>query len=318
MSLIPASRIGAMAWDPPNLAVVPTARQQFCGADSLVAAADAPGIAAADFGRRPFVMVITATAHPRAPARRLPQLAGDAWRTPQPPGWGSGFLSSLATLGTSSAAPPAPSLAGSFTGTGGPATPPMPSTLQAFYQGLGAATRQLGQTTTLGTSPQPSGWGSGFLSSLATLGASPQPPGWGSGFLSSLATLGTSSSAPPAPSLAGSFPGTGSPATPPMPSTLQAFYQGLGAATRQLGQTLAPGAPSLAAQNSPAAEPLGWSDLANPSRIAPKVAYQFAQSSPTLAGGVALGVIGGELGALAGPVGAATEPSSAARSAPPP
>ncbi len=91
-----------------------------------------------------------------------------------------------------------------------------------------------------------------------------------------------------------------------MPGTLQAFYQGLGAATRQLGQTLAPGAPSLPAQNNPAAEPLGWSDLANPSRIAPKVAYQFAQSSPTLAGGVALGVIGGELGALAGPVGAAT------------
>ena len=90
-----------------------------------------------------------------------------------------------------------------------------------------------------------------------------------------------------------------------MPSTLQAFYQGLGAATRQLGQTLAPGAPSLAAQDNPAAEPLGWSDLANPSRIAPKVAYQFAQSSPTLAGGVAFGVMGGELGALAGPGGAA-------------
>ena len=111
--------------------------------------------------------------------------------------------------------------------------------------------------------------------------------------------------APPAASPVGSFPGTGSPATLPMPSTLQAFYQGLGAATRQLGQTLAPGAPSLAAQDNPAAEPLGWSDLANPSRIAPKVAYQFAQSYPTLAGGVVGGVAGGELGALAGPGGAA-------------
>ena len=111
---------------------------------------------------------------------------------------------------------------------------------------------------------------------------------------------------PPAPSLAdGPFTGTGSPATPPMPSPLEAFYQGVGAATQQLGQTFHPGAPSTWAQNSPAAEPLGWSDLANPSRIAPKVAYQLAQSSPTLAGGIAGGVIGGRLGALAGPEGAA-------------
>jgi hypothetical protein len=67
----------------------------------------------------------------------------------------------------------------------------------------------------------------------------------------------------------------------------------------------AAGPPTIAAEDSPAAEPLGWSDLASPSGIAPKVAYQFAQSYPTLAGGVAGGVVGGRLGALAGPEGAA-------------
>jgi hypothetical protein len=129
--------------------------------------------------------------------------------------------------------------------------------------------------------------------------------GSGGGFLSSLATLGTSLPTPPSPSLAGGpSTGTGSPATPPMPSTLQALFQGVGAAAQQLGQTLHPGAPSTEAPNSPAVEPLGWSDLANPSRIPPKVAYQFAQSSPTLAGGIAGGLIGGRLGALAGPAGA--------------
>src|ERR1700722_7525011 len=90
-----------------------------------------------------------------------------------------------------------------------------------------------------------------------------------------------------------------------MPSTLQALFQGVGAAAQQLGQSLHPGAPSTGAPNNPAAEPLGWSDLANPSRIAPKVAYQFAQSYPTLAGGVAGGFIGGRVGALAGPEGTA-------------
>jgi filamentous hemagglutinin len=45
--------------------------------------------------------------------------------------------------------------------------------------------------------------------------------------------------------------------------------------------------------------------LASPSGIAPKLAYQFAQSYPTAAGGVAGGIIGGRLGALAGPEGAA-------------
>jgi hypothetical protein len=45
-----------------------------------MAAADASRFAAADFGRRPFVMVIIATTvRPRASAGRLPQLAGDAW-----------------------------------------------------------------------------------------------------------------------------------------------------------------------------------------------------------------------------------------------
>jgi hypothetical protein len=92
-----------------------------------------------------------------------------------------------------------------------------------------------------------------------------------------------------------------------MPNAFDAFFQGLGSGTRQVAQTIqsVSGPPTIAAQDSPAAEPLGWSDLTSPSRIAPKVAYQFAQSYPTLAAGVAGGVIGGRLGALAGPEGAA-------------
>jgi hypothetical protein len=89
-----------------------------------------------------------------------------------------------------------------------------------------------------------------------------------------------------------------------MPGTLQAFWQGLGSGTRQVAQTVHPGAPTLAVEDSPAAKPLGWSDLASPSGIAPKIAFQFAQSYPTLAGGVVGGLAGGRLGALAGPGGA--------------
>jgi hypothetical protein len=92
-----------------------------------------------------------------------------------------------------------------------------------------------------------------------------------------------------------------------MPGTLQAFWQGLGSGTRQVAQTIqsVSGAPTIAAQASPAAKPLGWSDLTSPSGIAPKIAYQLAQSYPTLAAGVAGGYLGGELGGLAGPAGAA-------------
>src|SRR5205807_7368739 len=89
------------------------------------------------------------------------------------------------------------------------------------------------------------------------------------------------------------------------PGLWQAFLQGAGSATRQLKQTIHPDAPTLPPEDSPAAEPLGWSDLASPSRIAPKAAYQFAQSYPTVAGGVAGGVIGGRLGGVAGPEGVA-------------
>jgi hypothetical protein len=176
-------------------------------------------------------------------------------------------------------------------------SPPIPALPQGGF---------LSSLATLGASPPPGSVGDGGLfGSLAKLGLPPMLLGSGGGFLSSLATLGTSLPTPPVSSLAGGpSTGTRSPATPPMPGTLQALFQGLGAAGEQLGQTLNPGAPSTGAQNSPAAEPLGWSDLANPSRIAPKVAYQFAQSSPTLVGGIAGGVIGGRLGALAGPAGA--------------
>jgi hypothetical protein len=92
-----------------------------------------------------------------------------------------------------------------------------------------------------------------------------------------------------------------------MPGTLQAFWDGLRAGSRQVAQSVQSlsGQPTIEAQDSPAAAPLGWSDLASPSGIAPRIAYQFAQSYPTLAGGVAGGVVLGRIGALAGPEGAA-------------
>jgi hypothetical protein len=234
-SLIPASRVGAMAWDPPNLPLFPSSTDNF--------AASTPP-----------------SPPPFSPGSWPPTLGVDS------PPWSS-----------------PPSLH----------SPPIPE------GGL------LGQLATLGTSQPPWSAGEGgLLGALATFGTSPAPTSSGGSLLGALATLGTPSPAAPALSLAGgSFPGPGRPAPPPMPSTLQAFFQGVGSATRQLGQTVHPGAPSLPAEDSPAAEPLGWSDLASPSRIAPKVAYQFAQSYPTLAGGVVGGVIGGRLGALAGPEG---------------
>ena len=146
----------------------------------------------------------------------------------------------------------------------------------------------------------------GFLDALSTLGTSPTP-GQG-GVLGALASVGSPSPAPPASSLAnGSFPGPGRPDPSPMPGVAQAFWQGLRAANRELGQSVqsVSGPPTITNQESPAAEPLGWSDLTSPSQIGPKVAYQLAQSYPTLAAGVAGGYLGGKLGALAGPEGAA-------------
>jgi hypothetical protein len=238
-SLIPASRVGAMAWDPPNLPLF-----------------------SPSFPTNNFPATTPPFPPPLPPGSRPPTLGVDSspWSSthslPSPAVPAGGLLGKLATLGTS---PPPPGSAGE----------------------------------------------GGLLGALATLGTPPPTPSEG-GLLGALATLGTPSPALPASSLAGgSLPGPGRPASQPMPSTLQAFFQGVGSATRQLEQAIHPGAPSLAAVDSPAAEPLGWSDLTSPSRIAPKVAYQFAQSYPTLAGGVVGGVVGGRLGALAGPEGAA-------------
>jgi hypothetical protein len=232
-SLIPASRVGAMAWDPPNLPLFdPSSTDNF--------AAPFPP------GSRPPTLGVDSTPWSSTPL--LPRAA-----IPQ-----GGLLGKLATLGTS---------------------PPLP--------------RSAGE--------------GGLLGKLATLGM-PPPAASEGGLLGALATLGMPALATPASSLAGgSFPGPGRPVSPPMPGTLDAFFQGLGSGTRQFAQTIqsVSGPPTIAAQNSPAAEPLGWSDLTSPSWIAPKVAYQFAQSYPTLAAGVAGGYLGGRLGALAGPQGAA-------------
>jgi len=236
-SQIPASRVGAMAWDPPNLRLFPPSSNNFSGPTPP-------------------------SAPPILPGSRPPTLGvgGSPWATTDaPPGSvipRGGFLDALATLGTS----PAP-------GQGG------------------------------------------VLGALATLGMPTRTPSLPQGgILDALATLGSPSPAPSAPSLAiGSFPGPGRPEPTPMPGVAQAFWQGLGAANRQLGQTVqnVAGRPTITNPDSPAAEPLGWSDLASPSQIAPKVAYQLAQSYPTLAAGVAGGYLGGRLGALAGPEGAA-------------
>jgi hypothetical protein len=117
-----------------------------------------------------------------------------------------------------------------------------------------------------------------------------------------LSELGASTAA--AESGASSGDASNGGATPAMPSTYDALFQGFRAANQQLMQSVqsATGVPTEY-EASPAAEPFGWSDLAHPSRIAPKLAYQLAQSYPTVAGGVAGAYVGGEVGSLAGPEG---------------
>ena len=237
-SSIPASRVGAMAWDPPNLPLFPPSSTNNFPASTS-----------------PSPQPILPGSWPRTLGLDSPPWSSPQW-WPNPAIPKGGLLDGLATLGT--------------------------------------------------------GWpagGGGLLGGLANLGTQSAslpnlPKG---GILDALATLGTPAPASPTSSLGGSFPGSAGPARPPMPSALDAFFQGLGSGSRQVAQSIQSmsGPPSIAAQDSPAAEPLGWSDLASPSRIAPKVAYQFAQSYPTLAGGVAGGIAGGRVGALVGPYGAA-------------
>jgi hypothetical protein len=237
-STIPASRVGAMAWDPPNLPLLPPSPTNN------------------------FPAPTSSSPPPTPPPSWPPTLGLDnpSWPSPQPlpnptiPK--GGMLDALATLGT-----------------GWP----------AGEGGLLGGLRNLGTQSALPSLPK-----GGILDALATLGMLP-------------------STAPTAAVEGGPLPGAEHSAAPTMPGTFDAFFQGLGSGTRQIAQSVQSfsGLPTLAGQDSPAAEPLGWSDLSSPSRIAPKLAYQFAQSYPTLAGGVAGGVIGGRLGALAGPEGAA-------------
>jgi hypothetical protein len=95
-------------------------------------------------------------------------------------------------------------------------------------------------------------------------------------------------------------------ASTPMPSLLGAALQGFASATRQLAQTRQsiPGLPTIADDDSPAAQPFAWSDLASPrSQAAPKIVYRLAESYPTTTAGVVGGVVGGRIGGLAGPYG---------------
>ncbi len=80
------------------------------------------------------------------------------------------------------------------------------------------------------------------------------------------------------------------PQTPPMPGPLTALGQGVFAGGRDLantGSALAGGKPGVNADSSPAAAPMQWGDLSNPSNLFAKLAFQMGQSWPTVAGGVA-------------------------------
>jgi hypothetical protein len=273
-SQIPASRLGALPWAPPYLPPPsPWATNNFA------APPPAPPI--------PRTPTLGLDPLPWPPTQLLPSL---------PIG---GILGGLAGLPMLPPATPPPA-------------PPIPRTPTLGLDPLPPPTQSLPSLPT-----------GGILGGLAALGATsaatpwtparplPRPPTLGldwspdpaipmGGVQHGLATLGTPS-VPPASPLAGG------PASPPMPGTLQAFWDGLRAGSTQVTQSVESfsGPPTVEAERSPAAEPLGWSDLTSPSGIAPKLAYQFAQSYPTAAGGVAGGIIGGRLGALAGPEGAA-------------
>ncbi len=90
----------------------------------------------------------------------------------------------------------------------------------------------------------------------------------------------------------------------PMPGVMEAFGAGLQRGMSDVGQTVtafSSTAPTVAQEESPAAAPMEWGDLVEPmGKLAPKISYRLAHSSPTLAGGVGAGLAGA---AAAGPVG---------------
>lgn len=95
-----------------------------------------------------------------------------------------------------------------------------------------------------------------------------------------------------------------------MPGIGDALQQGLFHGGRELmqGRAALSGRLPEAADQSPAAAPLQWSDLLSPERIlAPKLAYQLGASAPTMAGGVVGAAIGSFVaGGLADPLSAIT------------
>jgi hypothetical protein len=112
---------------------------------------------------------------------------------------------------------------------------------------------------------------------------------------------------PTSPGGSEGFPTGARAASQPMPGLLGALGQGFVSGTHQLDQTLqsySSAPPVAVVDQSPAAQPIQLSDLSSPwSQLAPKVAFRFAQSYPTLAGGVAGGLVGGGIGTVGGPVG---------------
>ena len=80
---------------------------------------------------------------------------------------------------------------------------------------------------------------------------------------------------------------------------LSAPIAGVVAGSKELGQTaqtVGGGRPEVAEDNSPAAQPVHWSDLLHPGTLAEKSLYQLGKSYPTLA----MGVAGGVAGSIAG------------------
>jgi hypothetical protein len=234
-SQIPASRLGALAWAPPYLPPSSPSSDNF----------PSPTLPPA-----PLIL--------RTPTLGLDPFPWSSTHSlPSPTVPEGGFLSALATLGPPS--PPWSARQGGLLGapvTLGMPPPPAPSTggflgvLPPWSAGQGGL---LGAPATLGMPPPPAPSTGGFLGALATLGTSPPPP-WSAGeggLLDKPVTLGMPAMPPlatPTSSLAGGyFPGSGRPTPPPMPSTLQAFWQGLGSGTRQVAQTVqsAAGPPTI-------------------------------------------------------------------------
>jgi hypothetical protein len=91
-----------------------------------------------------------------------------------------------------------------------------------------------------------------------------------------------------------------------MPGFFRALWQGGVSGVRDIGRSAAVVSGDRSAseedEQSPAAQPFGWSDAFSPfSRALPKIGFRLGQGSPTLAGSIAGSAALGGAGALTGP-----------------